>query len=63
MYLKYCEKKDLEILRSKYKKEIEKYIKKRHKNIKYEYGKVRYNTDSEENQSTTYGWKGLAIKD
>jgi P4 family phage/plasmid primase-like protien len=41
---------------SKYKKEIEKWIKEKHKNIKYEYGVVKIN------DSTFNGWKHLCIK-
>lgn len=44
--------------KSKYKKQIEQFIKNKFKNIKYEYGKVRY---CNENQ-TTYGWKHLSLK-
>jgi hypothetical protein len=42
---------------SKYRKEVEMYIKETYKNLKCEYGKVRYN-----NVTTKYGWKHLYIK-
>jgi P4 family phage/plasmid primase-like protien len=51
--------------KSKFKKELENYIKLKYKTIKYEYGKVRYNSDDndESQTSTAYGWKHLKIRD
>jgi hypothetical protein len=43
-------------LKSKYKKEIEKWIKERHKNIKWEYGVVKIDG------SSFNGWKHLILK-
>jgi P4 family phage/plasmid primase-like protien len=51
--------------KSKYKKEIENFIKTNFKTIKHEYGKVRYNseeTNDDSQTSTGYGWKHLKIR-
>lgn len=44
-------------LSSKYKKEVEIFIKNYHVNLQWKYGKVRYN-----NVTTKYGWKHLCLK-
>jgi phage anti-repressor protein len=41
--------------KSKYKKDVELFVKRKYEHIKHEYGKVR------DNQNTTYGWKHLAL--
>jgi P4 family phage/plasmid primase-like protien len=48
--------------KSKFKKEIENYVKNKYPRIKYEYGKVRYQYDNDDFQATTYGWKHLKLK-
>ena len=51
--------------KSKFKREIEQYIKDNFKNVKFEYGKVRYTSEriTDDTQSqTAYGWKHLRIK-
>jgi P4 family phage/plasmid primase-like protien len=48
--------------KSKYKKEIEMFIKQKYIQIKSEYGKVRYSNEENVNSSTAYGWKNLTIK-
>jgi P4 family phage/plasmid primase-like protien len=47
--------------KSKYKKEIESFIKNKFRNVDHEYKKVRYQTDSQ-TAGTAYGWKHLTIK-
>lgn len=46
--------------KSKFKKEIENFIKENFKTVKHEHGKIRYTTD--QTSSTTYGWKHLKLK-
>lgn len=48
--------------RSKYKKEVEKFIKERFSGLKWEYGKVRYSSE-EDTSSTTYGWKHVTLRE
>ena len=46
--------------KSKYKKDVELFVKSKYEHIKHEYGKVRYH-NTNDNQNTTYGWKHLKL--